>query len=87
MSYASLLANESYNYLPGQVNRAGSSDFLSASGTVRFLPNQEYATFSVTVLDDDLPELDESIFVELKQAILTQGAQQRPGECVSGWVS
>ncbi|XP_048257204.1 adhesion G-protein coupled receptor V1-like isoform X2 [Haliotis rufescens] len=78
VSYASLLANESYNYLPGQVNRAGSSDFLSASGTVRFLPNQEYATFSVTVLDDDLPELDESIFVELKQAILTQGAQQRP---------
>ena len=50
------------------------------SGNVTFQQGQEYATFSVPILDDTDPEQDESVFVHLTDARLVQAAQLKPGE-------
>lgn len=80
VGYQSVAPGETYNYLPGPVNRADYQDFNNVSGNVSFLPNQEYAFFSVTILDDMEPEQDESIFVRLVSTRLVQAAQLRPGK-------
>ncbi|XP_041376199.1 adhesion G-protein coupled receptor V1-like [Gigantopelta aegis] len=79
VSYNTLLPDRSYNFLPSPVKWANSTtDFKPAKGTIRFLPNQEYVSFPVSILDDVEPEQAESIFVALTNVNLIQGSQDRP---------
>lgn len=55
-------------------------DFVPLLGSVVFLANQREANISLQVLDDEDPERDESVFVELIGVELLAGEQQRPGE-------
>ncbi len=44
------------------------SDYTAASGTVTFQPGETVQTLSVAILDDEIPEAEESFAVELGQA-------------------
>jgi hypothetical protein len=46
---------------------------------VRFLPTETQKTFTVTVMDDNEPENDESFYVVLVNATLFTAAQNRIG--------
>lgn len=53
------------------------SDFVPLLGSVVFLANQREANISLQVLDDEDPERDESVFVELISVELVAGEQER----------
>lgn len=53
-------------------------DFVPLLGSAVFLANQSEANITVTVLDDDDPERDESVFVKLINVELITGEQERP---------
>lgn len=55
-------------------------DFIPLLGSVVFLANQREANISLQVLDDEDPERDESVFVELIGVELLAGEQQRLSE-------
>lgn len=55
-------------------------DFVPLLGSVVFLANQREANISLQVLDDEDPERDESVFVELIGVELLAGEQQRLSE-------
>lgn len=55
-------------------------DFVPLLGSVVFLANQREANISLQVLDDEDPERDESVFVELIGVELLVGEQQRLSE-------
>lgn len=80
VDFASLNQSESYVFLPGPVTRADTNDFQPVQGTLSFGPNQEFADFRVHIIDDQLPEQDESIFVQLKSVRLVQAAQLAAGK-------
>ena len=80
VGYQTLAPDETYNYLPGPLNRANYQDFTPVSGNITFEQGQEYASFTVSILDDTDPEQDESVFVRLTDVWLVQAAQIRPGE-------
>ena len=80
VSYQTLAPDETYNYLPGPLNRANYQDFVPVSGNLTFRERQEYGTFTVEMLDDTDPEQDESVFVRLTNVYLDSAAQSRPGE-------
>ncbi|KAH9498632.1 Adhesion G-protein coupled receptor V1 [Bulinus truncatus] len=78
VDFVSLDPSEKYSYLPATVTRADLSDFVPNRGTLSFGPNQELAQFKITILDDLVPEQDESVFVRLTGTRLIQAAQLRP---------
>lgn len=79
VDFVSLSPTEVYSYLPVGVTRADLNDFNATRGTLIFGANQEFALFKVHILDDQIPEDDESIFVRLTTVRLTQAAQLNPG--------
>jgi hypothetical protein len=87
VAFQTLAPTETYSYLPGPLNRANYQDFNAASGNLTFSSGQEYGTFTVRVLDDTIPEEDESVFVRLTGVVLGQAAQMRPGIncCILFW--
>ncbi|CAL1527000.1 unnamed protein product, partial [Lymnaea stagnalis] len=78
VDFLSLTPNESYDFMPGPVNRASLNDFNSTQGTLSFGINQEVAQFKVHIIDDLIPEEDESIFVRITSTRLIQAAQLNP---------
>lgn len=74
--------NVTYPYLPSTIPRADLSDFQVSMGTVRFVSEQEVATFDLQILDDTNPEEDEAIFVMLTGVRLVDAAQIRPGKAL-----
>ena len=80
ITYTTLTESESYPFLPKGVNRAGISDFVPTSGTLVFEPNERFKAFNVTISDDAVPEMDETVFVRLIRAELLQGAQANQGQ-------
>lgn len=58
----------------------GGRDFVPLLGSVVFLANQREANISLQVLDDEDPERDESVFVELISVELEAGEQERLGK-------
>lgn len=62
----------------------GGSDFVPLLGSVLFLANQSEANISLQVLDDEDPERDESVFVELISVELVAGEQERPSKILTG---
>jgi hypothetical protein len=77
--YRTLTSTETHPSVPSTVARAGDSDFRPAEGMVRFLPTETQKTFTVTVMDDNEPENDESFYVVLVNATLFTAAQNRIG--------
>ncbi len=53
---------------------------MPAFGDLIFAEEETSRSFNITVLQDDLPELDEFIFVSLTGAQLVDQGQSPPGE-------
>ena len=56
------------------------------TGFVIFTPGQRTANFSLYILEDDLPEMDESVFVRLTNVQILEPQQTRPGGVLRGKV-
>lgn len=64
-------------HFPVGVSRANESDYISSNGSVIFMANESTQTFTLSISEDDIPELDESFFVKLVSASLVSGGQER----------
>ncbi|KAJ3604248.1 hypothetical protein NHX12_028989, partial [Muraenolepis orangiensis] len=62
---------------PGVGRASEGRDFVTLLDSVVFLPNQSEANISLLILDDEDPERDESVFVELTGAHIMEAAQER----------
>ena len=69
--YRTLNPVELYPHLPGGYLRADWLDYYNQSGFVLFGVGQMSAVFSVTIQDDAIPEIEETLFVILTGAELT----------------
>ncbi|XP_057687080.1 adhesion G-protein coupled receptor V1 isoform X4 [Corythoichthys intestinalis] len=68
---------EPYN-TPGVGRATEGRDFIPLLDSVLFLANQREANITIRVLDDEDPERDESVFIQLISVQLVGGGQQRP---------
>ena len=55
-------------------------DYVPTQGTVTFAEGQERANITVQLIDDTIPETEESVFVYKVAVTLVQAAQSRPGQ-------
>ncbi|XP_069137444.1 adhesion G-protein coupled receptor V1-like isoform X2 [Argopecten irradians] len=78
VGYRTLTPLESPPFISGSVKRASDKDFRSALGSVSFAADQSMASFSVLIMDDEEPESDESVFVELTSVSIATPAQTNP---------
>ena len=65
---------------PGVGRATERRDFIPLLDTLVFSANQSEANITLQVLDDEDPERDESIFVELVSIQLIEGEQRRPSK-------
>ena len=79
VNYRTLTAIQTFNHLPAGVSRASNTDFVVTNNSVIFEPGIVSQQFNITITDDSVPEVDESIFVTLTDAILLEMAQLREG--------
>ncbi|XP_029685938.1 LOW QUALITY PROTEIN: adhesion G-protein coupled receptor V1 [Takifugu rubripes] len=78
VTYGTLREAQAEPYQTPGVGRATEGrDFVPLLGSVVFLANQREANISLQVLDDEDPERDESVFVELISVELLAGEQER----------
>ncbi|XP_029429217.1 adhesion G-protein coupled receptor V1 [Rhinatrema bivittatum] len=78
VTYRTMDVTDKSFYLPPNVVRAmEGKDYLPISGAVVFAANMSEATIILPILDDDEPERAESVFVELLNATLVKGVQNR----------
>ncbi|XP_061528205.1 adhesion G-protein coupled receptor V1 isoform X2 [Phycodurus eques] len=63
---------------PGVGRASEWQDFVPLLDSIVFLANQSEANITVRVLDDEDPERDESVFVQLISVQLVKGGQERP---------
>ena len=54
-------------------------DYNPVSGSVVFAPNQTMATFTVTIIDDTVPEIPEIFYIVLLNATLLSGDSNHLG--------
>ena len=54
-------------------------DYNPVSGSVVFAPNQTMATFTVTIIDDTVPEIPEIFYIILLNATLLSGDSNHLG--------
>ncbi|KAM8865111.1 adhesion G-protein coupled receptor V1 isoform 2-T2 [Synchiropus picturatus] len=79
VTYVTLEERDPPPYITHGVGRATEGrDFVPVQESVEFLPNQSEANITITVLDDEDPERDESVFVKLVSVELITGGQERP---------
>ncbi|XP_041464132.1 adhesion G-protein coupled receptor V1-like [Lytechinus variegatus] len=77
--YATLNFNEELTNLPAHVRRAEEGeDFVATQGMVLFLAGQETANVTIQLLDDAIPETEESVFVYIISATIVNPAQNNP---------
>ena len=62
---------------PGVGRASEGQDFVPLLDSVVFLANQSEANISLQILDDEDPEGDESVFVELTGVQVVEAAQER----------
>jgi len=74
--YSTLAITQDSPYLSVSA-RADLSDFLPANGSVMFDDGIAAANFTVAILDDDQPEPEEAIIVQITAVRLVSGSQQR----------
>ncbi|XP_056157733.1 adhesion G-protein coupled receptor V1 isoform X2 [Lampris incognitus] len=78
VTYKTLSEADPAPYTTPGVGRASEGrDFVPVLQSVVFSANQSEANISIQVLDDEDPERDESVFVELISVHLIEGAQER----------
>jgi len=78
--YRTLSPLEVYPFLPGGVARASEEDYQTEDGSVFLGPGVTEATFNISIVDDTVPEIDETVFVLLTGLNLIQPAQTRPSK-------
>uniref|UniRef100_A0A3B4AIJ3 Adhesion G protein-coupled receptor V1 n=1 Tax=Periophthalmus magnuspinnatus TaxID=409849 RepID=A0A3B4AIJ3_9GOBI len=79
VTFATLTEAEPAPYTTQRVGRATEGlDFVPLFNSVVFLANQTEANITLHILDDDLPERNESVFVKLISVQLIKGEQDRP---------
>ncbi|XP_077203699.1 adhesion G-protein coupled receptor V1 isoform X3 [Paroedura picta] len=79
VTYRTMRDEDMSQYLPSNVARATwGQDYIPISGSVIFVTNESKATIELPILDDSEPERSESVFVELLDVTLVEGAQERP---------
>lgn len=84
MTYETLGEAEPAPYRTPGVGRASEGlDFVPLLGSVVFLANQSEANISLQILQDEDPERDESVFVELTAVEVVEPAQDRPSETIN----
>ena len=78
MTYETLREADPAPYRTPGVGRASEGrDFVPLLDSVVFLANQSEANISLQILDDEDPERDESVFVELTGVQVVEAAQER----------
>lgn len=78
MTYGTLSEADPAPYRTPGVGRATEGeDFVPLLESVVFLANQSEVNITLQVLDDEDPERDESVFVELISVHLIEGEQER----------
>lgn len=84
VTYGTLKESDPEPYRTSGVGRATEGkDFVSLLDSVMFLANQTEANITLTVLDDDDPERDETVFVKLISLDLIKGDQKRPSKLLN----
>ncbi|XP_015282612.1 PREDICTED: G-protein coupled receptor 98 [Gekko japonicus] len=79
VTYRTVGDEDMSRYLPSNAARATwEQDYIPISGSVIFAANESEATIELPILDDSEPEISESVFVELLDVTLVEGAQYRP---------
>ena len=77
--YQTLPADSDSPYYPSRVSRANGSDYSPVhNATITFQHGQTSQMLSLTLKEDDVPEPDEYLLVQLAYAILQSGGQERP---------
>ncbi|XP_071506649.1 adhesion G-protein coupled receptor V1-like [Diadema antillarum] len=76
--YATLGFSEELTNLPAHARRAREGeDFEAVAGSVTFVEGQEMANVTVRLINDAIPETEESVFVYIIDSVLVTPAQQR----------
>ncbi|XP_060091684.1 adhesion G-protein coupled receptor V1 isoform X2 [Heteronotia binoei] len=79
VTYRTIGDEDMSGYLPSNIVRATwEQDYIPISGSVIFAADESEATIELPILDDSEPERSESVFVELLDITLVEGAQYRP---------
>ncbi|XP_072038274.1 adhesion G-protein coupled receptor V1-like [Amphiura filiformis] len=79
VTYATLLISESLPNLPFSTRRAAEDeDFVPKRSTAVFLDGQLSMDVEVSLLDDDIPETDETVFVYIVDVMLLASPQVAP---------
>ncbi len=78
VDFITLTSVQTYNHLPAGVARAADTDFVFTNNSVVFSPGITSVQFNITITDDEIPEVDESVFVILSGVYLLEQAQNRP---------
>ncbi|ELU13347.1 hypothetical protein CAPTEDRAFT_91039, partial [Capitella teleta] len=73
VDYSTLNPWESFPYLPGSITRASITDFFNTTGSLVFEAGEKSKHFNVTIREDLLPEIEETIFARLTGAHLLLG--------------
>jgi len=84
--YKTLTPQEKPSFIPALVSRANENDFRASEGTVIFSEGQTEGTFSIMIMDDNEPENDESLFVQLTGVSVVTPAQTRTGEILTVFI-
>ncbi len=64
-----------YYQTVGSSTASAGIDYLPISESILFEDGQKSASFNVTIFDDDLPEADEMVFVNLTKVDLINGTE------------
>ncbi|KAL3865784.1 hypothetical protein ACJMK2_043139 [Sinanodonta woodiana] len=78
VNVSTLLPNETYAFIPQTFQRADTNDYVMSSSVIRFAPGQGIGTFTIQILDDNIPEPDEAVYVRIVSISLVVSAQIRP---------
>ncbi len=78
VDFITLTSVQTYNHLPAGVARAADTDYVFTNNSIVFAPGITSVQFNITVRDDEIPEVDESVFVILSGVSLLEQAQNRP---------
>lgn len=78
--YRTIEAHELYAYLPGGTVRADANDFVNVSDSIIMEQGVIFNSFNISIRDEDMPEIDESVFVILTGVKLLNASQDRPGK-------
>ena len=86
VDYRTSTAVQTFSHLPAGVSRASNTDFVITNNSVISEPGVISQEFNITITDDTVPEVNESVFVTVTDASLVERAQLREGMAALLWV-